>query len=108
MFAVLGRLGLNSGPKPSRKAIWQGDLVRERAQTRAGWNHMLTTLGLLLTVLGSSWGLCGRSGAENCEEHGYLEHVICGSVGGPGSLFGAHGGHLGPLLEPMLAVLGSS
>jgi len=33
--------------------------------------------------------------------------VICGSVSGPGSLFGAYAGHLGPLLEPKLAVLGS-
>ena len=44
-------------------------------------------LGLILAVLGRSWGLCGRSGAEKCEEHAYL------------------GGGLGPLLGLMLVVL---
>ena len=33
-------------------------------------------LGPMLAVLGRSWDLCGRSGAEKCEEHGYLEHVF--------------------------------
>ena len=33
-------------------------------------------LGPMLAVLGCSWGLCGRSGAEKCEEHGYLGNVF--------------------------------
>ena len=35
-LAVVGRLGPKSGPNPSGKAIWQADLGREVAQTRAG------------------------------------------------------------------------
>ena len=36
LLAVVGRLGPKSGPNPSGKAIWQADLGREVAQTRAG------------------------------------------------------------------------
>ena len=36
LLAVMGRLGPKSGPNPSGKAIWQADLDREVAQTRAG------------------------------------------------------------------------
>jgi len=62
------RLGLNSGQKPSRNASWQVDLGRERAQTRAGWNHMLTTLRVENVIISWAevraavlWAVLGRS-----------------------------------------------
>ena len=36
LLAVVGHLGPKSGPNPSGKTIWQADLGREVAQTRAG------------------------------------------------------------------------
>ena len=36
LLAVVGRLGPKSSPNSSGKAIWQADLDREVAQTRAG------------------------------------------------------------------------
>ena len=75
-------------------------------------------------VLGRSWGLCGRSGAEKCEEHAYLENVLISRAGVRSAASGAvlgrswvvswrswvalgpYVGGLGLLLELMLAVLG--
>ena len=56
MFAVLGPLGTYVG-------------------------SLRPLLGPMLAVLGRSWCLCGRSGAEKCEEHGYLEHVLISLAG---------------------------
>ena len=38
-------------------------------------------LGPMLAVLARSWGLCGRSGAEKCQEHGYLENMFISRAG---------------------------
>ena len=80
-------------------------------------------LGPMLAVFGRSWGLCGPSGVEKCEEHDYLEHVRISRAGARSAAWGAvlsrswglccrswgalgaYVGGLGPLLEPMLAVL---
>ena len=66
----------------------------------------------MLAVLGRSWGLCGRSGAEKCEEHGYLENVLISRArmrsAALGAALGSYLGGLGPLLDPMLAVWGRS
>ena len=61
-------------------------------------------LGLMLAVLGRSWGLCGRPGAEKCEEHGYFEKFICAYFSS-GSVICGLGGGLALLLDPLLAVL---
>ena len=90
-------------------------------------------LGSMLAVLGRFWCLCGRSGAEKCEEHCYLENVFISRMGvrtcayfSSGSAIcclegrsralswrswaalGPYVGGLGPLLGPVLAVLGRS
>ena len=75
-------------------------------------------------VLGCSWGLSGRSRADKCEEHSYLENVCISRTGArsaalgsvlsrSGSLcwrscaaLGTYVGGLGPLLGFMLVVLG--
>ena len=101
-------------------------------------------LGPILAVLRRSWGLCGRPGAEKCEEHAYLENVLISRAGARSAAWRAvlgrswglcwrsrvalgayvgglvrdlglcwrswaalatYVGGLGPLLEPMLAVL---
>ena len=77
-------------------------------------------------VWGRSRGLCGRSGAEKREEHGYLENVFISRAGARSAssgailgrswglcwrswaALGAYVGGLGPLLGPILAVLGRS
>ena len=80
----------------------------------------------MLAVLSRSRGLCGRSGAEKCEEHGYLENVLSSRAGMRSAAWGSvlgrswalcwrswvalgpYVGGLEPLLGPMLAVLGCS
>ena len=80
-------------------------------------------LGPMLAVWGRSWGLCGRSGAEKCEEHGYLENVLISRAGARSAAWGSvlsrswglcwrswaalgpYVGGLGRLFGPMLAVL---
>ena len=77
-----------------------------------------------MAVLGRSWSLCGRSGAEKCEEHSYLENVLISRAGARSAAWGsvlscswslccwswaalgAYVGGLGLLLGPKLAVLG--
>ena len=81
-------------------------------------------LGPMLSVLGRSRGLCGRSGAEKCEEHGYLENMLISRTGARSAAWGsvlsrswglcwrswaalgAYVGGLGLLLGPKLTVLG--
>ena len=46
-------------------------------------------LGPMLAVLGLSWDLCGRSGAEKCEEHGYLENVFISRAGARSAAWGS-------------------
>ena len=83
-------------------------------------------LGPMLAVLGRSWGLYGRSRAEKCEEHGYLENMLISRAGARSAAWGsvwscswglccrswdalgAYVGGLGSLLGPMLAILGRS
>ena len=73
----------------------------------------------MLAVLGRFGGLCwrswrllgpllavlGRLGVQKVEEHHYIENVL---ISRAGTRCAASGGGLGPLLEPMLAVLGRS
>ena len=81
-------------------------------------------LGPIVAVLGRSWALCGRSGAEKCEEHGCLENVFISRAGvrsaASGVVFGCSCGlcsrswaalsvyvvGLGLLLGPMFSILG--
>ena len=58
-------------------------------------------LGPMLAVLGRSWGLYGRSGAEKCKEHGDLENVLISRAGARSAAWRS-------VLRPMLAVLGRS
>ena len=62
-------------------------------------------LGPIVAVLGCSSGLCGQSGAEKCEEHGYLENVLISRAGARAAAWGIG---LEPLLGPMLAILSRS
>jgi len=62
-----------------------------------------TLLGPVVAVLGCSWGLYWRSGAEKCEEHGYLEHVFISQAEARSA---ASRAGLGSLLGPILVVLG--
>ena len=80
----------------------------------------------MLAVLGRSWGLCGRSGADKCEDHGHFENVCISRAGARSAAWGSvlscswglfcrswaalgtYVGGLGPLLGPMWAVLGRS
>ena len=82
--------------------------------------------GPLWAVLGCSWGLCGRSGAEKCEERGCLENVLISKAGARSAAsgavlgrswglcgrswaaLGAYVGGIEPLLGPMFAILGRS
>ena len=90
--------------------------------------RMLALLGRswekMLAVLGCSWSLCGRSWAQKCEEHGYIENlpisgagarsVASGAVWGRSwilswrsrAALGPYVGGLGPLLGPIFAILG--
>ena len=78
----------------------------------------------MLAVLGRSWGLCWRSGAEKCKEHSYHENVCISRAGARSAAWrsvlsrswglcwrswaalGAYVGGLGPLLELSLAFVG--
>ena len=133
MLAVLGRswglcarswaaLGAHvGGPRPSWDLCW-----RSWATLRAYVGGLGPLLGHMLAVLRCSWGLYGRSEAEKCEEHGYLENVLISRAGARSAAWGsvlscswslccwswaalgAYVGGLGPLLGLMLAVLGRS
>ena len=46
-------------------------------------------LGPMLAVLGRSWGLCGRSGAEKCQEHSYLENMFISRAGARSAAWGS-------------------
>ena len=111
MLAILGRSWASTLGPGALLAPLCAVLCRSWSLSWRSW----PLLGVILAVLGRSWGLCGRSGAEKCEEHAYLENVCISRAGARSAAWGrswaalgAYVGGLGPLLEPMLAVLGRS
>ena len=111
MLAILGR---------SRALCW-----RSWAALGPCVGGLGPLLGPMLAVLGCSWCLSGRCGAEKCEEHGYLENVLISRAGVRSAAWGSvlsrswdlcwrswaafvpYDVGLGPLLGPKSAVLGS-
>ena len=119
MLAILGRSwAFTGGGRPL------GRCVRSWAALGAHVGGLGPLLGPIVAVLGRSWALCGRSGAEECQEHGCLENVFISRAGvrsaASGVVFGCSCGlcsrswaalsayvvDLGSLLGPMFSILG--
>ena len=87
MLAILGLYGRSraalGASVGSLGCIWAalGAYVGDLGPLLGLYWRSWATLEPMLAVLGRSWDLCGRSGAEKCEEHGYLEHVFISAAG---------------------------